>query len=133
MHALLLTVLAVHAAPDAPAYGLVPPPRDGVALAAECESCGAPGHAKGQRGGCLGPMPQSCYNPSYGCYPSTRFMHRYPAFHGSYYRRAYNYRNYFDYPWHAGLHEPTSHFSYNVPGEAVVPLPAPIVGPEETR
>jgi hypothetical protein len=73
-------------------------------------------------------MPQSCYNPSYGCYASTRFMHRYPAFHGYYYREAYNYRHYFDYPWHAGLHEPTSHFSYNTPGapagESIVP-PAP--------
>jgi hypothetical protein len=77
-------------------------------------------------------MPQSCYNPSFGCYPSTRFMHRYPAFHNYYYRRAYNYRHYFDYPWHAGLHEPTSMFSYGVPGEEgpaaspPVPVPAPM-------
>jgi hypothetical protein len=77
-------------------------------------------------------MPQSCYNPSFGCYASTRFMNRYPAFHGYYYRSAYNYRHYFDYPWHAGLHEPTSHFSYNVPGapagESIVP-PAPTPEP----
>jgi hypothetical protein len=73
-----------------------------------------------------GPMPQSCYNPSFGCYPSTRFMHRYPAFHNYHYRSAYNYRHYFDYPWHAGLHEPTSMFSYHVPAEAPVqPLPTP--------
>ena len=26
-------------------------------------------------------MPQSCYNPSFGCYANTRHMHRYPAFH----------------------------------------------------
>jgi len=74
-------------------------------------------------------MPQSCYNPSFGCYPSTRFMHRYPAFHGYYTREAYNYRHYFDYPWHAGLHEPTSMFSYGVPGEAAaesVPVPVPM-------
>ena len=76
-------------------------------------------------------MPQSCYNPSFGCYPSTRFMHRYPAFHGYYTREAYNYRHYFDYPWHAGLHEPTSMFSYGVPGAAAVenvpvPVPAPM-------
>jgi hypothetical protein len=76
-------------------------------------------------------MPQSCYNPSFGCYPSTRFMHRYPAFHGYYTREAYNYRHYFDYPWHAGLHEPTSMFSYGVPGEGAaesppVPVPAPM-------
>ena len=74
-------------------------------------------------------MPQSCYNPSFGCYPSTRFMHRYPAFHGYYTREAYNYRHYFDYPWHAGLHEPTSMFSYGVPGEAAAegaPVPVPM-------
>ena len=64
--------------------------------------------------GKYGPEPASCYQPNYGCYPGSRFMHRYPAFHGTYYRRPYNYRNVFDYPWHAGLHEPTSHFSYNV-------------------
>jgi len=55
-------------------------------------------------------------------------MHRYPAFHGTYYRAAYNYRNYFDYPWHAALHEPTSMFSYHVPGEAPgaeIPRPEP--------
>ena len=60
-------------------------------------------------------MPQSCYNPAYGCYPGNdRRINRYPAFYGSYYRKPYNYRNTFDYPWHAGLHEPTSMFSYNV-------------------
>jgi hypothetical protein len=53
-------------------------------------------------------------------------MHRYPAFHNYYSREAYNYRHYFDYPWHAGLHEPTSMFSYNVPGESV---PAEVVSP----
>jgi hypothetical protein len=102
-----------------------------------CESCnhgGGHGHLHGQHGGCLGPMPQSCYNPSFGCYASTRFMHRYPAFHGYYYRSPYNYRHYFDYPWHAGLHEPTSHFSYNVPGQAagervVPPAPVPVPDP----
>lgn len=61
------------------------------------------------------PQPQTCYSPRYGCYPGNqRHIHRYPAFHGYYYRRPYNYRNVFDYPWHAGLHEPTSLFSYNV-------------------
>jgi hypothetical protein len=65
-----------------------------------------------------GPMPQTCYQPRYGCYAgNNRHMHRYPAFHGYYYRRPYNYRNLFDYPWHADLHEPTSLFSYNVPPE----------------
>jgi hypothetical protein len=74
------------------------------------------GHAAHAR--CWGPMPQTCYDPAYGCYPGTRFMNRYPAFHGTYYRRPYNYRNVFDYPWHADLHEPTSYFSYHVPGDA---------------
>ena len=78
-----------------------------------------------------GPMPQSCYNPRYGCYGSNnRWMHRYPAFHGTFYRAPYNYRNVFDYPWQAGLHEPTSMFSFNVPGRETADdldaLPEPI-------
>jgi hypothetical protein len=127
MNAILLTVIALTGAgSDTISYG---------DEAGYCDSCNGGGH--GHHDGhhhCdwLGAMPQSCYNPSYGCYASTRFMHRYPAFHGYYYRSAYNYRNYFDYPWHAGLHEPTSHFSYNVPGaapgESVVP-PAPVPEP----
>jgi hypothetical protein len=85
--------------------------------------------------GVFGPMPQSCYQPTYGCYNGqSRYMNRYPAFHGTYYRRPYNYRNYFDYPWHAGLHEPTSHFSSSVPAEQIVPqqdlAPAPPMGVE---
>ena len=60
-------------------------------------------------------MPQTCYQPRFGCYYSgNRMMNRYPAFHGTFYRRPYNYRNLFEYPWHAELHEPTSLFSYNV-------------------
>jgi len=94
--------------------------------------CGK-GHAP--HGGWLGMMPQTCYNPRFGCYDGDRYNHRYPAFHGTYYRRAYNYRNYFDYPWHADLHEPTSNFAYNVnePGAAIVvpqpavPTPAPVI------
>jgi hypothetical protein len=63
-------------------------------------------------------MPQTCYSPRYGCYyGNNRYMNRYPAFHGTFYRRPYNYRNLFDYPWHAEMHEPTSLFSYNVQGE----------------
>jgi hypothetical protein len=131
MYALLLIVLAAPAAGDAGGYGTRYGDFQSIEEASHAGECGAHGHTKGQRGGWLGPMPQSCYNPSFGCYPSTRHMHRYPAFHGSYYRRAYNYRNTFDYPWHGGLHEPTSHFSYNVPDEAVAPLPAPIVGPND--
>jgi hypothetical protein len=52
-------------------------------------------------------MPQTCYSPHFGCYPGNgRDIHRYPAFHGYYYRQAYNYRPLFEYPWQAGLHEP---------------------------
>lgn len=122
MHAILLTVLTLPAA--GPGYGEYPPGSGEAGHLAAGEAWG--GHVHGKHGGCLGPMPQSCYNPSFGCYPSTRFMHRYPAFHGNYYRQAYNYRHYFDYPWHAGLHEPTSHFSYNVPPQSTIPdVPIP--------
>jgi hypothetical protein len=84
-------------------------------------------HHTALHGCCMGPMPQTCYDPPYGCYPGTRWNNRYPAFHGTYYRKAYNYRNYFDYPWHAELHEPTSNWSYHVTGDtgAPAPLPAP--------
>jgi hypothetical protein len=129
MHVLLLTVLTLPGA-GGTAYGeSYPPGFAEPAYGGELAPCDAGhGRGKGKHGGWLGPMPQSCYNPSFGCYPSTRFMHRYPAFHGIYYRQAANYRNYFDYPWHAGLHEPTSHFSYNVPPASPfpdVPLPLP--------
>ena len=129
MNAILLTVFALSGADASAIYGGGEPIGGYVdGCDASADGGGRHGHHHG-RGGYLGPMPQSCYNPSFGCYPSTRFTHRYPAFHGTYYRAAYNYRNYFDYPWHAGLHEPTSHFSYHVPGEApageVVPRPTP--------
>jgi hypothetical protein len=125
MNTLLLTVLALHGAGGD--YAPTGP------YSESCETCAdAQGHGRGNRAGdCFfGPMPQSCYEPAYGCYASTRFMNRYPAFHGYYYRHAYNYRHYFDYPWHAALHEPTSHFSYNVPGAPAgetlsPPRPAP--------
>ena len=74
-------------------------------------------------------MPQTCYQPRYGCYYSgDRYMNRYPAFHGTYYRRPYNYRNLFEYPWHAGLHEPTSMFSYNVEEDS---SPARVIDAED--
>jgi hypothetical protein len=123
MNAILLTVLALGGADASMGYG-----GDAGGYCDQCnaDSCGRGRHCS-HRGGLLGPMPQSCYNPSFGCYPSTRFMHRYPAFHNTYYRAAYNYRQYFDYPWHAGLHEPTSMFSYHTPGErAVRELPEPL-------
>ena len=134
MNAILLTVLVLSGGGPGDSAGCVSEP---------CDVCCEDGHGHHGRHGCLGnwhdghhnhyllgPMPQSCYNPSFGCYASTRFMHRYPAFHGYYTRNAYNYRHYFDYPWHAGLHEPTSHFSYNVPGapageNIAPPMPTP--------
>ena len=155
MNAILLTVLAlggadaaaVYGGPTGAGYGASPDAGYGAAAGSsagdECDDCNNGGHGllgnRRDRCGVLGPMPQSCYNPSFGCYPSTRFMHRYPAFNGYYYRSAYNYRNYFDYPWHAGLHEPTSLFSYHVPAEApgqTVPTPLPAArapGPLPTR
>jgi hypothetical protein len=78
----------------------------------------------------MGMMPQTQYEPPYGCYPgSSRFTNRYPAFHGTYYSHAYNYRNYFDYPHHAGMHEPTSLFSYHTDptAESESQSPAPVV------
>jgi len=75
--------------------------------------------------------PQTCYAPHFGCYPgNNRHMHRYPAFHGVYYRKAYNYRNVFDYPWHAGLHEPSSLFSYGVDQETVLDYEEQIYPPQ---
>jgi len=74
-------------------------------------------------------MPQTCYAPRFGCYAGNdRYMQRYPAFHGSYYRRAYNYRQLFDYPWHAAPHEPQPFFSYQrrkPSTEEVIPTPYP--------
>jgi len=95
-----------------------------------CPECGARG-ACGHRGcghkdhgfwDCVvdwwGPMPQTCYGPTYGCYPgNNRHLRRYPAFHGYYYRAPYNYRQYFDYPWHAAPHEPLGYFSQPLPAE----------------
>lgn len=97
--------------------------------ASGCDTCGSGGgcgHGHFSQwglgnkvGGWFGHMPQTCYDPRYGCYQgSGRFMNRYPAFHGTFYRRPYNYRNVFDYPWHAEPHEPTSLFSYNTAPES---------------
>ena len=59
------------------------------------------------------PMPQTCYNPTFGCYAGAgRTMHRYPAFHGYYYRSPYNYRHDFEYPWHALPHHPEDFYIY---------------------
>ena len=79
--------------------------------------------------GCCGPMPQTCYAPRFGCYPgNSRHMHRYPAFHGYYYRQPYNYRHTFDYPWHATPHEPQPFYSYRgatLPSDEPLPTPIP--------
>ena len=80
-----------------------------------CRFGGVIGMAGGLFGG---PMPQTCYSPRYGCYPGNqRDIHRYPAFHGTYYRRPYIYRNVFDFPWHAEPHEPASYFGHDVSGQ----------------
>lgn len=55
----------------------------------------------------FGPMPQTNYDPHYGCYPGNqRTIHRYPAFHGNYYSSPSNYRHYAEYPWNADMAEP---------------------------
>ncbi len=109
MHAVLLTVLALAGGDTG-----YPVNDHNVAPAGfhgGCDSCGG-ASARYKQPKWM--MPQTCYNPKYGCYGADRHMNRYPAFHGTYYRRPYNYRNVFDYPWHAELHEPTSYFSYHV-------------------
>jgi len=121
MHAVLLTVLALTGGEGVYSdYNVAPAGHHGHQ--AGCDSCGGGnGHYKQPHW----MMPQSCYNPKYGCYGVDRHMNRYPAFHGTYYRRPYHYRNVFDYPWHAELHEPTSHFSHHVQAAQQQPQPAP--------
>ena len=114
MHATLLTVLLVAGAP--PRCVECQPQPTMVAQDCPCGNCDLSLCEMGCRGwgmvwGCLadccGPMPQTCYAPRFGCYPgNNRHMHRYPAFHGYYYRQPYNYRHLFDYPWHATPHQP---------------------------
>jgi hypothetical protein len=138
VHAVLLTLLAATGAGDGPIQASGPVGEAAVGHVADgycpMEDRHVHWHTKRPHVW-LGPMPQSCYNPTLGCYAGSRMMHRYPAFHGTYYRSAYNYRNYFDYPWHAGLHEPASLFVYgtSVPagGEPLTqPLPPSL---EQTR
>jgi hypothetical protein len=153
MQVAFLTVLIVAGAGQ-PAPGPMEPP---VAVAAPmpedgpaCATCpGAPvkeGYFAGARKWVcdwLGPMPQTCYSPRFGCYPGNgRDIQRYPAFHGYYYREPYNYRHYFDYPWHAQPHEPLPYFSHRggpTPDGGLMPtpdpgmspaVPAPAVGPQ---
>jgi hypothetical protein len=134
MHAVLLTLIALGAGVDGYAAERVTQSSADIynTIAVGGESCGYGGcgaggcgktHEKGGKlGGWFGHMPQTCYSPRYGCYyGNNRHMNRYPAFHGNFYRRPYVYRDVFDYPWHAEMHEPTSMFSYNVAGEEVGP------------
>jgi hypothetical protein len=116
MHAMWLTLLVLGGGETA--GSVIVQPGVGEVTASSCD-CGRAfvGHLAAKHDG--HGMPQTCYNPRFGCYPGNdRHTNRYPAFHGSYYRRPYNYRQLFDFPWHAELHEPTSLFSYNVDGEA---------------
>lgn len=148
MHAVLLTtLLALGAGADAQFAGRVTQSSadiyDATSLSAghhggyvgDCATgnCGPKRHAE-KIGGWFGHMPQTCYDPRYGCYyGGGRHMHRYPAFHGNFYRRPYVYRDVFDYPWHAEMHEPTSMFSYNVVSdvETVPPGLSPAIVPSE--
>jgi hypothetical protein len=127
MHALLLTVLAI-----AGGDGAYPMNDANVAPAGYhggCDACGSGGGVHGRNKQPRYMMPQTCYNPKFGCYGADRHMNRYPAFHGTYYRRPYNYRNVFDYPWHAELHEPTSFFSYHVQANNQMQAPTPVPVP----
>lgn len=69
------------------------------------------------------PMPQTCYSPTFGCYPGNgRDIQRYPAFHGNYYRRAYNYRHLSQWPWEAELHEPVGYCPTACRGPLALPM-----------
>lgn len=97
-----------------------------------CSECEASGRCCQIGGHCvseyfrqwLGPMPQTCYGPRFGCYPgNARTINRYPAFHGSYYRKPYNWRQYTEYPWHAAPHDPQRFFTMSPVPEIGGPLP----------
>ncbi len=164
MHAALISILLVTAAPHAPmgGYQHTATIMEGGTIVDEACGCAGSGCAEctgcTQTAGCTGavpscdaypdvprthwaawwgPMPQTCYAPRFGCYPgNNRHMNRYPAFHGSYYRRPYNYRHLFDYPWHAMPNEPqgfaamggempieTDRRAYPTPAPEIVPTP----------
>ena len=142
MHAALLTILLIAGA-DQPAAAVAGQPAVVPATMVSscdcsgvgCDECssgavGSPGAYVGRSwfSDRLGPMPQTCYNPRFGCYAGTgRTMHRYPAFHGYYYRSPYNYQHYFEYPWHASPHDPRAFFTYGQEmgaPEMIEPMPA---------
>ncbi len=126
MHAILLTLLMVTGADQPLEAPVDQAPSNQAAEAVTqdeyvegCEECGGTGQVARRYPlsswfwDVLGPMPQTCYSPHFGCYPgSSRTIHRYPAFHGYYYRQPYNYRHLFDYPWHATPHQPVGFFAY---------------------
>ena len=103
MHALVLTLAALGADTGG---GLVGPVVDDHQSACACDHCGGGAHGGRARKKDIRRalraqrymMPQTCYDPTFGCYQGSRHMHRYPAFHGTFYRRPYNYRNLFDEP-----------------------------------
>jgi hypothetical protein len=152
MHTVLLTLFIVAGA-DQPAPAMMEQPsQQSVAPASggDCAGCEGRNGVVARGRGCVGagfnyvwdwfgPMPQTCYSPRFGCYPGNeRYIQRYPAFHGYYYRQPYNYTHYFDYPWHAQPHEPVGYFTYQkspaadgspVPAPPAVPTPAGVQDP----
>ena len=132
MHAALFTLLITVGTAD-PAYETVQQTAmlPGSPHGSPGETCGGAQaglqgyHHRSWVGDWFGPMPQTCYQPRFGCYSgSSRTIHRYPAFHGYYYRQPYNYRHYFDYPWHAAPHEPQGYFTYSTV-QTVMPTATP--------
>jgi hypothetical protein len=84
-------------------------------------------------------MPQTCYSPSFGCYPGNgRDIQRYPPFYGTFYRRAYNYRQLQEWPWLAEPHEPVGYAAPCLAGPVAMPdvphaspfVEEPMAGPE---
>jgi len=159
VHAALLTVLVIAGA-EPPAYIVSEQPTvtpTAMVSSSGCSECGdaaCTGCGSAIVGNCgrhgvtswcrdwCGPMPQTCYGPRYGCYAgSSRTIHRYPAYHGYYYRKPYNYRHYYEYPWHATPHNPQAFFTYRpeiegqditVPTpqtDGVPTAPAPVLAP----
>lgn len=163
MHVALLTVLIVTGAGqpvpgpmEQPAAVIGPSAETGFGCASGCATCPVSPAQEGLYAGVrkavcdwFGPMPQTCYGSRFGCYPGNngRDIHRQPAFHGYYYREPYNYRHYFDYPWHAEPHEPQPYFSHrgtpvegslmpapdpgmSAPAPAPLPAPMPLEEPQ---
>jgi hypothetical protein len=144
MHAALLTVLVIAGA-DPPAFivagqsNVSPTAMVSSSGCSECGEAACSDCCSGAAGRCgchtcpklcrdwCGPMPQTCYGPRYGCYAgSSRTINRYPAFHGYYQRKPYNYRHYFEYPWHATPHNPQAFYTYQpqVEGQEIrMPMP----------